>query len=164
MVAAALLLTVGGSYPLYYCITLLLLLLLLLLGCCVPALSKPRLGLQILAVVVLFILYSPVARTMLSVFNRYPHGVASPASGAVTYYLEEDLSREVGSPSHKVSSRELHRFPLLLSARSFTKVLLVLGGIGSAVYVLGLPLAALALLYRGRHSLQVSSSLLVYLC
>ena len=48
------------------------------------------------SVVLLFITYSPVTRTVLSVFDRYPHGVITGTGGDPAYFLASDLSMQVG--------------------------------------------------------------------
>ena len=73
--------------------------------CAAP--STTEAAAQIAAVILLFVLYSPVARIALSVYDRYPHGVLVSGNGAsdTAFFLEEDLSIRVASPFHAVSSR-----------------------------------------------------------
>ena len=66
--------------------------------------SRLRIVLQLVTIVMLFVFFSPIARSVLSIFNQYPHGVqgASPDQ-APSYYLEDDLGMAIGSSRHKVS-------------------------------------------------------------
>ena len=69
--------------------------------------STLQVATQIAAVILLFLLYSPVARMSLSVFNQYPHGVWITENGAseAAFFLQEDMSIRIASSFHVVSCR-----------------------------------------------------------
>ena len=73
------------------------------------------------AVIVLFILYTPMSKALLSVYRVYPHGVQLTPEGDESHFLQADLGVAVGSLQHAVGTRQLmhqlqHRNQPILTA------------------------------------------------
>ena len=92
-------------------------------------------AIKVAIVVLCFLLYSKVAKTTMSTFHLYPHGVRTdPNDASLKYLLYQDFRLEAFTTSHAQA------------------IALAIGSL--VVYVFGLPLSGLLLLWRHKHKLQ----------
>ena len=145
-------------------------------------------GVKVSVVVLLFLLYSKVVRATFAVFHIHPEGLVRGSDGGsnnangndLEYYLANDFSQVADDATHRVSmcrkcasilflkTSPFSPFPrsvrlsLSSSSSSSSKGFQIIGIMSMVLYVIGIPVMGLALLFSKRRKLHSPGTWLKY--